>query len=123
MFSNPPFFLTKLPLFLLYLRPIAVTLWFRYAIYFGIAACAVFYAAAIIAYSVPCIVRPGETWLQVRSSSYCLQEGIPVTYMEGIFGLLSDIYLFMLPIPVILSLHLSLRKRLGVISIFATGLL
>lgn len=37
-------------------------------------------------------------------------------------GLVADIIIFVLPIPVILKLHLSLEKRIGLIVVFLFGL-
>lgn len=82
-----------------------------------------FYIAGFVAFSILCIVRPGETWLQVQAMPRCLQGEVPVTFVVGIFGLAPNIYIFVLPIPVIMGLHLGMNKKLGLVAIFASGLL
>ncbi|KAF7512410.1 hypothetical protein GJ744_001345 [Endocarpon pusillum] len=44
-------------------------------------------------------------------------------YVTTAFNVLSDFYLVILPIPVVLSLHMSAQKKIRVISIFMLGFL
>lgn len=43
--------------------------------------------------------------------------------VQGSFGTLSDIYLLVIPIRSIFQLHLSIRRRLGISSIFLIGIM
>jgi hypothetical protein len=52
----------------------------------------------------------------------CMNINAQTFAMAGI-NMSLDIVIFILPIPLIFGLHMKMGKRLGVIAIFATGLL
>ncbi len=63
---------------------------------------------------------PGESFLDDILSWHYLkfaQFSIPT----GVIGMLVDLYLFILPIPAVLTLQMSMVKKLGVLIIFMTG--
>ena len=43
--------------------------------------------------------------------------------IQGVFGLLSDVYIFILPLPSLWGLQMRLRRKLGISAIFLTGLM
>ena len=47
---------------------------------------------------------------------------VRVSIAHGWFGLLSDLYIFFLPLPVLWGLQMPLKKKLGVAAVFLTGL-
>ncbi len=62
---------------------------------------------------------PGESFLDDILSWHYLkfaQLSIPT----GVIGMLVDLYLFILPIPAVLTLQMSTVKKLGVLIIFMT---
>lgn len=67
-----------------------------------------------------CIPRPGENWPSITSLERC-QKSESIAYVQGPFGVLSDIYIFILPLPVLWRLQMTLRNKLGVSSIFLVG--
>lgn len=91
-------------------------------IYFGMATCFVWYMATATAMTVLCVPRHGETWFQAVLSSRC-HSAIVMTYVQGIFNIVSDFYILLLPMPVVWKLQLTLQKKIGVSVIFMTGLL
>ena len=46
-----------------------------------------------------------------------------MTYIQGVFNVVSDFYLLLLPVPVVWNLQMPLRKKIGILTIFTTGLL
>ena len=63
---------------------------------------------------------PGESFLDDILYWHYLkfaQFSIPT----GVIGMLVDLYLFILPIPAVLTLQMSPAKKLGVLIIFMTG--
>ncbi|MCJ1346583.1 hypothetical protein MMC31_004801, partial [Peltigera leucophlebia] len=46
-----------------------------------------------------------------------------MTYVQGIFNIVSDFYVLVLPLPVVWKLQLPLRKKIAVSAVFMTGLL
>lgn len=43
--------------------------------------------------------------------------------IQGVLSLVLDLYIFLLPIPVILTLQMSQKKRLWVLGVFGTAVL
>lgn len=117
---GPTIFFAKLTLLLLYFRLFSFSRWTGAAIYFGITATGVFYAATTVAYGTQCVRRPGQKWLV--ASERCTST-FDITYAQGTFGVVSDIYIFILPMSVLWGLQMSLSKKLGVAAIFLTGLM
>ncbi len=67
------------------------------------------------------IPRPGESQLRSRLSTK-VAANIPVGVVQGAVNVASDLYIFYLPIPVVWNLQLPLKKKLGVLATFTTGL-
>ena len=115
-------FFAKLALFLLFYRLFALNRWMRIAIYFGIALNGLFYLASGITLIILCIPRHREGWTSPIYAARCYHAEV-MGLIQGIFGLLSDIYIFILPLPVLFRLQMSLKKRLGIIAVFFTGVM
>lgn len=115
-------FFAKLALFLLYLRIFALNRWTKIAIYIGISVSCLFYTSAIIADLILCIPRRGETWASPPFEVQCYPI-LSMTWAQGIYGLVSDLYIFILPLPVLWGLQMALRKKLAVTAIFFAGLM
>ena len=114
--------MAKLSLLVLYLeifRPNVIT---RYFIYFGIAFVGLVYTSMLIAFAVLSIPKPGQSLL-VSILSPDTAKDIPLGIVQGSVNIASDFYILTLPIPGVWNLQLPLKKRLGVIAIFMTGLL
>ncbi|KAJ8061692.1 hypothetical protein OCU04_009492 [Sclerotinia nivalis] len=119
-------FFTKLSLFLLYLGLFEPNMRTRYAIYLGILLCFIFYTINLglnCAYNIP---RPGQpntgaSWVWTTVSNLTAIKS--VAFAQADFGVLSDVYLFVLPIPSVLRLHLPIKRKLGIVAVFMCGLL
>lgn len=94
----------------------------KFAIQAGIVINCLFYAATSMVFGVKCVRRPGQSWLEAASTDRC-RSTVNMNYIQGIFGIVSDIYIFVLPFPVLWGLQMTLRKKVGVSGIFFTGLL
>ena len=106
----------KLALFLLYYRLFASDRGTRIAIYLGIIINGLIYVSFSIFYCVRCI--PGPGWLSTK----CSQTNDQNDFL-GAFSLVSDLYIFILPLPVLSSLQMPFRRKLGVAATFGTGLM
>ena len=115
-------FFAKAALFLLYYRLFALDHWTKISIYFGIGITSCFYLATLIAQLVFCIPRPHESWTSMTCVERC-SRGEGLGDVHGVFGLVSDLYIFILPLPVLYRLQMSLKKKIGVIATFLTGLM
>lgn len=112
----------KLALFLLYYRIFALNSRTKFAIYLGIVVNCLFYIASAIAHLVLCIPRPSDGWTSPRYAARCNKSRV-LDIIVGIFGLISDLYIFILPLPVLWRLQMPLKRKLGVMAIFLTGLM
>ena len=121
MTYGPTVFFAKLSLFALYLRLFHPAYWTRILIYFGILITFVFYTAITVAEGVLCIPRSGESWAKATSTR-CHQD-VYVGFYLGLFNVVSNFYILILPIPVIWQLQMPTRKKIGVCAIFMTGIL
>lgn len=122
MLYSPTILMAKLSLLLLYLQVFHVNVTLRYCIYFTMAFLSLFYTATLIAYAVLSIPKPGQSQLAAILSVNTAKD-IPLGITQGAVNVASDFYIFCLPIPVIWKLQLPPRKKVGVLAIFATGLL
>lgn len=121
--SYPPtIFFTKLSLFLLYFRLFGPNLRIRYLIYFGIVFTALFYIACMLVGVISCSPSKGQTRLAAALSSRC-NNTKTLSYVMSIVNIISDFYLLCLPIPVVWTLQLQVRKKIGVIAVFMTGIM
>lgn len=110
-------YFVKLSILLLYLRLFGIYNKMRLAIYGGIVLFTLFYIA----------------YLGVQSSymRYCVSEAdltkppcssvYGVTTFQGAFNVASDFYVFFLPLPRLLKLHVGRRERIGLLFIFLAG--
>ena len=120
MFYGPTIFFAKLALFLLYFRIFSCDRWTKIGTYLGIVSNLLFYAAAVIVFGVLGIRRSGESWLSnAKTTRY--QKAYLMAYVQGSFGVVSDIYIFILPLPVLWRLNMTPRTKLGVSSVFLAG--
>jgi large subunit ribosomal protein L36e len=127
VFYGPVLFVIKLSLFLLYLRVFAPARWLRYLVYFGIIFNFLFYASNATIQSIYCTPYPGSTWnafilSQLEHTNRCDQI-ITLSLVQSSVNIVSDVYMLILPIPAVWQLRLQTRQKMGVLSIFATGLL
>ena len=113
-------FLIKLTLFLLYLHVFSRVRWLKCLVWAGILLAAMFYGSMIIVFSIICTPRNGESYAEAFQSTRC-GRAPDVSLVAGIFNMISDIYLLVIPIPAVWGLKLEKKRKLGVLIIFATG--
>lgn len=114
-------FLVKLSLFVLYYHLFSANHRIRILIYAGVTCILAFYLASLISFGIACVPKRGGDWPNAVVSARCFKETTNRAYTLGVFGVISDFYLYFLPIPVILRLQLPLKKKIGVCAIFMTG--
>lgn len=114
--------MAKLSLFLLYLDIFRPNIRLRYAIYIGTAVVSMFYIATFVAFAVFSIPRPGKSEL-AHILSPSISKDITLGLIQGGFSVATDFYILCLPIPVVWNLQLPMKKKIGILAIFMTGLL
>lgn len=70
---------------------------------------------------IMCAPKVGHSW-DLTTASKCTRAST-AGFVLGIMNTALDILLLGLPIPVILPLQLSIKKKIGVLAIFMVGLL
>lgn len=68
-----------------------------------------------------CAPKVGHPW-DLTTVAKCSRATI-FGFVLGIANMALDTFLLVLPIPVILSLQLSVKKKIGVLAVFMVGLL
>ncbi|KAF2964970.1 hypothetical protein GQX73_g8604 [Xylaria multiplex] len=116
------YFISRLPILLLYLRLFGTKRSFRVAVYIAIAAAAGFYIPSIPLISYFCTPSPGGDWGSLDVFAKC-QRLLDWALVQGSGDVALNVYILLLPIPPITRLQLPLNKKLGVLAIFLTGLL
>ncbi|KAI1355908.1 hypothetical protein F5Y01DRAFT_325013 [Xylaria sp. FL0043] len=115
---------SKIATFLLLLQIFTVSRSMRFAIFIGIAAISALYTAAIILSTYFLVPHTGETWTTVIEKS---AQGHFFSQYWGVASggaaLLIDLYIFILPLPILWKLNLSTRRKLQIIAVFLVGLL
>lgn len=112
----------KTTFFLLYLDMFRTIRWQRYAIYFGLFINWGFYVAVLIATLYYISPAPGQSW-QASFVSARYNHSLIISIPIAVGSLVLDLYILLLPMAPIWNLQLKLNKRLGVMAVFATGLM
>lgn len=114
-------FFAKLSLFMLYYRLFEPQKVIRHAIFFGITISFIVFFGHMTVYGILCAPEVGHPW-DLTVAEKC-SRSLVIEFVLGVANLALDTFLLILPIPVILPLRLSVKKRIGVLAIFMVGLL
>lgn len=106
---------------MLYYRLFTTRRFIRYAIIFGVAFSFVSYFSNMTVVGILCAPKVGDPW-DWTTVAKCYRVSAS-GFVLGIVNMALDIYLLILPIPVILPLQLSIKKKIGVLGISMVGLL
>lgn len=70
-----------------------------------------------------CVPRIGEPWNDVETiSRNCANDEI-YGIVQGVLSVVLDLYIFILPIPIILGLQMPVKRRLSILGVFGTAIL
>ena len=120
---GPAFFFIKLSILLLYLRIFSPRRCARNFIYTGMLVVFLCNLSVTILFPALCAPRKGENWLSSYMSDRCKNHTIDSLIASAVLNFATDIYILVIPLPIVWKLHLSTKKRIGLIFIFATGIL
>ncbi|PYH88577.1 hypothetical protein BO71DRAFT_391299 [Aspergillus ellipticus CBS 707.79] len=110
----------KTSFFLMYLDIFGPVEWQRYTIYFGLLVTFGFYISTITSTIYFTSPAPGQSWREsFISPRYRRNFNSMMPIVVGSF--LIDMYILLLPMLFISPLQMSLRKKIGVLTVFATG--
>ncbi|KAL7907121.1 hypothetical protein GGI35DRAFT_79155 [Trichoderma velutinum] len=119
---GPAIFFSKAAILLLYLQIFSLHRTMRIAVYVVMALLIVTYWPSVfleIAFGAP---RSGETWTSLLTSG---NPGKLIYWgpVQGSLAVIIDIAIFILPLPVLWKLNLSLRRRIALCAVFFTALM
>ncbi|KAL8641176.1 MAG: hypothetical protein Q9228_001992 [Teloschistes exilis] len=118
---GPFIWIIKLSMFLMYLQLFGTRRYFRHLVWAGLLLSGLYYFSATVASVVLCAPRGRQTYIMSFATPRC-RKSIQLLVVTGIYNVMSDLYLLLLPIRETMRLHNSLRKRIGVLAVFMTGL-
>ena len=118
----PALFFAKSTIFLFYLRVFSVSKMIRYGVWFGLFWNFCLYWSSIPVETVTSAPRVGQPW---NIETINRKNKIATTYsiFQGVFSVALDLYIFLLPIPVLMKLQMSLRRRCSILGVFGTAIL
>jgi hypothetical protein len=116
------FIFTKLSILLLlkqifWARRSAVVL-----IWIGIVVNTLFYSISGILSLVWCAPRPGRDTMTSVSSTSCQKDAYHLQIVQSGFNIGSDLYLLLIPIPLLFQLEMPLGRKLRISFVFTLGL-
>ncbi|KAI0854946.1 hypothetical protein F4860DRAFT_520329 [Xylaria cubensis] len=112
---------TKITLLVLYLRLFETRFGARFAIWLGIIVTILFYTSTFFAYIGLCARAGMPIWESIREP-HCSNGNLAISKAQGWYSLISDTYILIIPISPVWRLTLNLKRKLGVMAIFLTGL-
>ena len=118
---GPFIWIIKLSLFLLYLEIFTPYRWLKHAAWGGIIVTGLFYGSSSIIKLALCVPRGDENYIDAFSSRRCNKTKV-LAIFGGVFNILSDLYLLVLPIPGTWKLQVPPRKKCAIMAVFMTGI-
>lgn len=115
--------LVKLTILAFYYRLFRPVLWAKRSIWAGVILVATFHLVTLTVLLVPCVPRHEEQWLSKTLHGACPTAQVKTAQAQGIFGLISDLYILAIPISQVSRLSLAPKRKAGIMVVFLTGLL
>ena len=113
-------FFSKISILILYHRIFSLHRIFRYANYLGMAWIASIAIASIILNAVYCTPRPRQSFDSEPVAVRCNSLERPIV-IRSAFIVALDFYIFLLPLPLLLKLQLTTRRKVELAIVFMTG--
>lgn len=111
----------KLTFFVFFLRVFNPSSGVRRTVWLGIATTSCFYMATFVAYTALCTRSGVPIWKSMQELR-CANGNLAVSKSQGWFGLISDVYIFAIPLTTVWRLQMTVRRRLGLTAVFSVGL-
>lgn len=117
---GPAMFFAKAAVCTLYLRIFNTVTWMRYAAWGAIVVLGITYGTMVPVYAVFSFPYGDEKWDLALTMKVGRVDRMAIS--TGTINVASDIFLLAIPVPIIMKLNLSLRKRIGLSAVFMTGI-
>ncbi|KAI1150710.1 hypothetical protein F4825DRAFT_452225 [Nemania diffusa] len=120
----------KTALLALYLRVFSPNVIARVMIWVGVTTIVIFYITSIILNIRFCVpismttpVPNQDAWAKKLKASSCSQPVYNLNAAVGLFGVVSDLYVLIIPVSMVYKLRIPRNRKIGILGIFLTGLL
>lgn len=112
----------KTPILFLYIRLFGIKRWVRLICYITLIATLLQFIAISVLLGASCIPagKGGDDIAEV--AAVCISRGFAVGIWNGIISIITDLIIFLIPIPIVFQLQLPTRKKIGICVVFAAGL-
>lgn len=90
----------------------------KWLLYGGVGVCLTFYIGDFLWVIFECDPIAGAWNPMIKST--CHKEFVPGS-SSGIFNLMSDLYILILPIPMVMRLHTTTKRKIRLFAIFSVG--
>ena len=114
LFAMLSLFSSKGAILLLYLRIFQISTIMRWSIWLGLVLNFLIYWIFLGVISYYCTPRIGKPWVSLLTAHSCLHMKLG-TLVLSVLSIVLDLYIFILPIPMVLKLQMTLKKRLSVL--------
>ena len=114
--------LSKLAILCLFFRLFSPTPRFRAWVYLGVVWATMVSLTSILVATILCTPRKGESFTSPMVLARCTKQ-YTWAVVQGVCSMCLDFYLLYLPLPIVWKLHMERKRKLGVMTIFLTGLM
>ena len=121
--AGPTTFFAKSTILLLYLRVFTVERVIRYCVWLGLAWNLLIYWIGVPLTAYFCVSPSGKAWVVDNLRSDRCMKLTVWGVIQGALAVVLDLYIFLLPIPIVLRLQMSLKRRLSILGVFGTSTL
>ena len=112
----------KISILILFLRLFSTNRVFRYLICSALLLTIIIHTISILVDCIMCVPRSGETFGSQVLAARCIKTDTWST-VQGAFEVFLDLWIFILPLPIIWKLQMSDKRKVGVSIIFMTALM
>lgn len=116
-------FTAKIPILVLYIRLFGIRSFVQYMCYATLLLTPLFYATSLTVQGVFCSSDDGEVEVEWPRLEKCINVTIVTGIVNSLVGVLDDLVVLLLPLPVIWGLGLCVRRKIGVAAVFLSGVL
>ena len=122
MVYGPSIFFARAAILTLYFRVFSPKRTIRILIYVALVSLLLVYVTGLAVLTAYCTPRIGDAW-DIPLAQRCTPVASTNAIVQSVVGIVSDIYILVLPVPVIYKLHLGSKTKAGVFAIFMSGIL
>ncbi|KAH6644884.1 hypothetical protein C7974DRAFT_408530 [Boeremia exigua] len=117
----PTLWASKVAILALYIRIFGTITWLRRTCWIWMVCMALFYGLNIVAAGAYCVPRSGEKW-GGDSFARCSSSAW-LHVVVGVFSVVADLIILILPFPVVMKLRISTTKKITLGIVFGTGII